>query len=73
MLEHPAVAEAFVFGQADAKWGEAVHAVCALQPGAKVEAAELLTFLDARIARYKKPQTLVFQEAPLVRRAPLPA
>ena len=73
LLEHPAVAEAFVFGQADPKWGEAVHAVCALQPGVKVEVAELLAFLETRIARYKKPQTLVFQAAPLVRQAPVTA
>lgn len=67
LLEHPAVAEAFVFGKPDDKWGEAVHAVCALKAGMCVEAAVLLSFLDTRIARYKKPQSLVFLPAPLDR------
>jgi long-chain acyl-CoA synthetase len=67
LLEHPAVAEAFVFGKPDDKWGEAVHAVCALKVGSSVSAAELLNFLDARIARYKKPQSLVFLPSPLER------
>ena len=67
LLEHPAVAEAFVFGKPDDKWGEAVHAVCALKDGASLAPAELLRFLDTRIARYKKPQSLVFLPAPLQR------
>lgn len=67
LLEHPAVAEAFVFGKPDAKWGEAVHAVCSLNEGSKVDAAELLSYLETRIARYKKPQSLIFQPAPLAR------
>jgi long-chain acyl-CoA synthetase len=67
LLEHPAVAEAFVFGKQDVKWGEAVHAVCALKVGSSVAATELLNFLDARIARYKKPQSLVFLPSPLER------
>lgn len=67
LLEHPAVAEAFVFGKPDDKWGEAVHAVCSLKAGSSVAAAELLNFLDTRIARYKKPQSLVFLPAPLHR------
>lgn len=67
LLEHPAVAEAFVFGKSDDKWGEAVHAVCALKAGYSIAVSELLSFLDTRIARYKKPQTLVFQPGPLQR------
>ena len=70
LLEHPAVAEAFVFGQPDDKWGEAVHAVCALKPGATVPQAELLQFVATRIARYKAPKTVVYRPAPLVRTAP---
>ena len=67
LLEHPAVAEAFVFGKPDAKWGEAVHAVCALKPGSSVTAADVLGYLDTRIARYKKPQSLAFLPSPLER------
>jgi acyl-CoA synthetase (AMP-forming)/AMP-acid ligase II len=67
LLEHPAVAEAFVFGKPDDKWGEAVHAVCALKVGSSVAETELLNFLEVRIARYKKPQSLVFLPSPLER------
>lgn len=67
LLEHPCVAEAFVFGQPDKKWGEAVHAHCALLPGAHVSAEELTTFVGERLARYKRPQTIKFQAAPLSR------
>lgn len=67
LLEHPAVAEAFVFGQPDDKWGEAVHAVCALKPDVTVSEAELLHFVATRIARYKTPKSLVYRPAPLVR------
>lgn len=67
LLEHPAVAEAFVFGQPDEKWGEAVHAACALKPGAAATEAELIGFVAQRLARYKRPQSVSFQAAPLKR------
>jgi acyl-CoA synthetase (AMP-forming)/AMP-acid ligase II len=69
LLEHPAVAEAFVFGLPDQRWGEAVHAVCALRPGSKVSEAELLDHVGSRIARYKRPQRVIFRAAPLDRSA----
>lgn len=67
LLEHPAVAEAFVFGKPDDKWGEAVHAVCALKAGSTVTEAELMNHLETRIARYKRPQSMVFSPSPLQR------
>jgi acyl-CoA synthetase (AMP-forming)/AMP-acid ligase II len=73
LLEHPAVAEAFVFGQPDDKWGEALHAVCALKTGASASEAELLQFVATRIARYKSPKSVVFHPAPLTRTAPVSA
>lgn len=69
LMEHPAVAEAFVFGQPDDRWGEAVHAVCALKPGAQISAAELIGFVEQRLARYKRPQHVHFALAPLKRHA----
>ncbi len=71
LLEHPAVTEAFVFGQPDDRWGEAVHAACVLRPGAVVAEAELIGFVEQRLARYKRPQSVRFMAAPLDR-APLP-
>lgn len=73
LLEHPAVAEAYVFGKPDDKWGEAVHAICALKAGSTVEATELLNYLETRIARYKKPQSLVFIQSKLARETQLPS
>jgi acyl-CoA synthetase (AMP-forming)/AMP-acid ligase II len=67
LLEHPSVALAQVFGRPDEQWGEAVHAVCALRAGASVTEAELLDFVQSRIARYKKPRSVVFRQAPLDR------
>jgi len=67
LLEHPSVAQAHVFGRPDEQWGEAVHAVCALRAGASVTEAELLDFVQSRIARYKKPRSVVFRQAPLDR------
>src|SRR3546814_7510412 len=37
IVEHPSVAEAAVIGVPDARWGEAVHAVLVLNPGASLD------------------------------------
>jgi acyl-CoA synthetase (AMP-forming)/AMP-acid ligase II len=67
LLEHPAVAEAFVFGRPDAQWGEAVHARCALHPGATIDEGTLIEFVGSRLARYKRPRRIAFGPAPLDR------
>jgi long-chain acyl-CoA synthetase len=69
LLEHPAVAEAFVFGRADPQWGEAVHAACVLRPGASADEAELIAFVADRLARYKRPRSVVFVASPIDRAA----
>ena len=63
LLEHPAVAEAVVFGVPDAQWGEAIKAVCVCRAGQAVAAAELIEFVGERIARFKRPKHLVFSAA----------
>ena len=67
LLEHPAVEEAFVFGRPDARWGEAVHAACALKPGARATEVELIGFVEQRLARYKRPKSIAFSAGPLDR------
>lgn len=73
LLEHPAVAEAFVFGKPDEHWGEAVHAICALKPGVLAAEAELVGLVEQRLARYKRPQSLRLMPAPLDRSARSPS
>lgn len=67
LLDHPAIQEAFVFGHPDEKWGESVHAVCALKKGLSVTSDELMSFVLGRIARYKCPKSFVFHQVPLDR------
>ena len=63
LREHEAVAEAVVIGVPDARWGEAIKAICEMRPGAPVEAEALIAFVGERIARYKRPKSIVFVEA----------
>jgi acyl-CoA synthetase (AMP-forming)/AMP-acid ligase II len=64
ILEHPGIAEVVVIGVSDAKWGEAIKAVCVLTPGAQaVTAAELIDFVASRIASFKKPKHIVFVDS----------
>ncbi len=62
---HPAVAMAAVFGIPSERWGESVHAVVVLKPGQAVSEDALLDFCQSRIARYKCPRRIVFQQEPL--------
>lgn len=62
ILEHPAIKEVSVIGVPDPKWGEAIKAVCALESGETVAENDLIEFVGSRIARYKKPQQVVYVE-----------
>jgi fatty-acyl-CoA synthase len=63
LYRHPAVAECAVIGVPDERWGEVGQAVVVPAEGVPVDAAELLAFLDGRIARYKIPKSVVFTDA----------
>jgi len=63
ILEHGDVAEVSVIGVADEKWGEAIKAVCILEPGKSLEPQELIDFVASKIARYKKPKHVVFVDS----------
>ena len=56
LFQHPAVAEAAVFGLPDQHWGERVAAALVLRPGADVQVAELEAFCRERLAGYKRPR-----------------
>ena len=60
---HPAVATCAVVGVPDLKWGEIVHAVVVLQPGAQADPDELVAFTRERIAGYKVPRRVTFADA----------
>jgi long-chain acyl-CoA synthetase len=66
ILQHAAVEQTVVIGVPDPKWKEGIKAVCLLKKGAVLEASELIEFVGARIARFKKPQYVEFvSELPL--------
>lgn len=64
LAEHPAVLEAVVVGHADEKWGEIPVAFVVLRQGMSAAKEELIEFVGARIARFKAPREIFFEELP---------
>lgn len=60
LLTHPSVSEVAILGVPDAKWGEAGVAVAV--PAGPVTEAELLAYLEGRLARYKWPRRIFLWE-----------
>jgi long-chain acyl-CoA synthetase len=67
LYEHPAVAEAAVFGLADERFGEVPAAVVHLSQPGRVEAEDLTAFLHQHIAAFKVPQRIWVVPDPLPR------
>ncbi|WP_433346051.1 acyl-CoA synthetase [Microtetraspora malaysiensis] len=63
IAQHPAVASCAVIGVPDARWGERVHAVIVLRPGATVTAEDIRTHVKSRVAGYKAPRSCEFLDA----------
>jgi long-chain acyl-CoA synthetase len=59
----PGVTGVCVYGVPDPRWGEAVKAVVEIAAGARPTAQQVSDFVGDRIARFKRPQVVVFTEA----------
>ena len=63
---HDAIALAAVVGVAHPKWDERPILLCQLQPGVSVDADEIRSFLEGKIARWWMPDDILFvDEIPL--------
>ena len=64
LYRHPAVAACGVVAMPDEKWGETPCAFVELQPGQSVTGEDLIAFCRERIAHFKCPRRIVFEEIP---------
>ncbi len=62
---HPSVAVVAIVGRADERWGETPVAAVELNAGTSLTLDELQSFLDDKIARYKRPtDVVIYDELP---------
>ena len=64
LMHHPAVSLCAVVAKPDEKWGEVPCAFVELKSGNSVEEADLIAFARQRLAGFKTPKKVVFQELP---------
>ncbi|MGO4913856.1 AMP-binding protein [Pseudogemmobacter sp. W21_MBD1_M6] len=64
LMHHPAVLLCAVVAKPDEKWGEVPCAFVELKEGANATAEELIAFARTRLAGFKTPKAVIFQELP---------
>ena len=64
LMHHPAVMLCAVVARPDDKWGEVPCAFVELKPGREATEEELIGFVRARLAGFKTPKRVVFEELP---------
>ncbi|MEQ9261378.1 MAG: AMP-binding protein [Roseovarius sp.] len=64
LMRHPAVLLCAVVAKPDDKWGEVPCAFVEAKEGAEVTGEELIAFARERLAGFKTPKHVVFQELP---------
>ena len=64
LMHHPAVNLCAVVAKPDEKWGEVPCAFIELKDGATADEAEIISFVRQRLAGFKTPKRVVFQELP---------
>jgi long-chain acyl-CoA synthetase len=65
LASHDAVAEAAVLAIPHEQWGEAVHAIVTVRPGADVTAEDLIAHCRGAIAGFKVPRSIEVRTEPL--------
>jgi long-chain acyl-CoA synthetase len=61
--QHPGLAEVAVFGVANPRWGETPIAAVTLRPGVKLERAELIEWINARVgAKFQRVADVMILE-----------
>lgn len=64
ICSHPGVSEAAVVAQPHPRWGEVPVAFVTRRPGVAVTEDEIVVWVQERLARFKAPRRVVFQELP---------
>jgi long-chain acyl-CoA synthetase len=60
ILSHPEVAQAFVLGIPDERWGKSVKALVQLKPNSSIEPRDIIAFCRENLAHYKAPKVVEF-------------